>query len=406
MASLRLERCVRLAPQDQDYGGFFVAVFHKKGEHAPMAGALPDDEPEVCVVEGSAVLPEALSTNAPVESPPVLAADADAADVVVAADAADAPPIASSWRRREADPWAASGSAREGDECEDADRVRECAAHEGVLHAHGGATVEAAARAAARAIYTPLFVPSAVLLGEVMRAYGLGHTFPCHRLVVRSPTARSLLLLAPECLALLRADAAGVLRVVQTGARLFERDEAKGCSCSHRVCQDGIDLVEPYMKEQRVPCSARALCRLLECVPTNAKGTNNGVDAPAVPAAAPVSAPSPSAAAVPPNTAPTVGRHLSVVQMCADADLLPLFTALKAGCRAGCVVLVCTPPGQPPVSVAALLAPSGSLAPMVKGAERQAIRFRLGAVLGHPDGAAEEDAGAEEGVEGEDEELS
>jgi hypothetical protein len=43
---------------------------------------------------------------------------------------------------------------------------------------------------------------------------------------------------------------------------------------------------------------------------------------------------------------------------------------------------------------------------MVKGAERQAIRFRLGAVLGHPDGAAEEDAGAEEGVEGEDEELS
>jgi len=245
-----------------------------------------------------------------------------------------------------------------------------------------------------------------VLLGEVMRAYGLGHTFPCHRLVVRSPTARSLLLLAPECLALLRADAAGVLRVVQTGARLFERDEAKGCSCSHRVCQDGIDLVEPYMREQRVTCSARALCRLLECVPTNAKGTNNGVDAPAVPAAAPVSAPSPSAAGVPPNTAPTVGRHLSVVQMCADADLLPLFTALKARCRAGCVVLVCTPPGQPPVSVASLLAPSGSLAPMVNGAERQAIRFRLGAVLGHPDGAAEEDAGADEGVEGEDEELS
>ena len=43
---------------------------------------------------------------------------------------------------------------------------------------------------------------------------------------VRSPTARTLLLLADETTGLLRGDTTGKLRVVNTGVRLFEREEA------------------------------------------------------------------------------------------------------------------------------------------------------------------------------------
>ena len=50
-------------PHDLDGSGFFVAVIEKLAEHEPEAGALPADAPEVCVVEGAAVLPKELSNN-------------------------------------------------------------------------------------------------------------------------------------------------------------------------------------------------------------------------------------------------------------------------------------------------------------------------------------------------------
>lgn len=57
---IHLERCVRLLPHDQDCGGFFIAVFEKVGEVEEGEGLLPEDEPEVVVGEGCAVLPDRL----------------------------------------------------------------------------------------------------------------------------------------------------------------------------------------------------------------------------------------------------------------------------------------------------------------------------------------------------------
>ncbi len=71
--------------------------------------------------------------------------------------------------------------------------------------------------------FDPLFVPSAELVASLRSFFGLGDAFPWHRLAARSPHARSLLLLGEQPLCLLRRDAAaGRLRVVSSGVRLFD----------------------------------------------------------------------------------------------------------------------------------------------------------------------------------------
>ena len=156
---------------------------------------------------------------------------------------------------------------------------------------------------------------------------------------MRSPAARSLLLLAEEVQTLLGADTGGVLRVVHAGVRLFEKEEAKGCDgCGYRVCQDGLPLITPFQQRQRVPCTVGEATRLLQCS----------------------------------------GNMLSAATL--EAEHPTLAAALRTGCRPGSVVLTCNALADGlPLSVVALYTPSGALGPMVKGQEKQALLFRLGA---------------------------
>ena len=149
-----------------------VCLIDKVGEHADGAGTLPEDEPEVCVKEGGAVLPEALSTN----------------------HREPKPPAAPGQKKKAGGEKAGSGDGG-GARSAHADH---CAEHAAVLHAHGGATVEAAAEAAYGCSYAPLFVPSPPVLAELRAFFGLGDAFPHARLVARSPTAKTLLLLSDE----------------------------------------------------------------------------------------------------------------------------------------------------------------------------------------------------------------
>ena len=103
-AAMHLDRCLRLFPQDNDSGGFFVAVFEKVADHAPDAGALaPEDAQEVCVVEGAAILPEALTRIADGAAEGAAATATEAATEEAAdgaADDADAVPAAARAARR------------------------------------------------------------------------------------------------------------------------------------------------------------------------------------------------------------------------------------------------------------------------------------------------------------------
>ena len=265
VADLHLDRCLRLMPHDANQGGlpprrlftsghlsghlsghisaiggFFVAVFEKTAPHPERAGALPAGAAEVCVTEGAAVLPASLSTNL----------QGAAAAAAHSADSADSPPpaepLAASAQPAAAEP-AAGATAMEYDDAADAqgcaspaDGLAEApppapasSLLRAVLHAHGGAT-HAAAAAAAKTSYAPLYTPSDTLLDGLRAFFGLDRSsaeseppspaadaapFPAHRLVARSPTGRSLLLVSDEVLSLLRADTRGALRIVNTGAR-------------------------------------------------------------------------------------------------------------------------------------------------------------------------------------------
>ena len=316
IAKLNLDRCLRMAPHEQDCGGFFVAVIEKLAEHDPRAGALDDDEPEVCVTEGGSILPEALSTNPTEKGPSKSRTPAPAAPA-------------------------------------SAELVAQCAEHAGVLHAVGGASLEAAAASVYNCSYAPLFVPNVEAVAKVRSFFGVTSSepatastasadppggFPSHQLVARSPTARTLLLLSREVLGFLRSDTAGVLKVVSTGVRIFERDEAKGSECAYRACQDGLSHLLEHTTKQRVPISANVARRLLMS-----------------------------------------SKPFSTDEMESDEDLKGLSTALQTTCQPGSVMLAHHPAnGEPPIAIAALFSKSGSVSPMVKGIERQGLLFRLG----------------------------
>lgn len=315
--AMHLERCVRLLPHDQDCSGFFIAVFEKIGEHSAEAGALPEDEPEVCVVEGGAVLPDALSTNH--KDTPANGGSASAG------------------RASKKSQQKATAEAQKAAETIMAN-TQACAEHEAVLHAVGGATIEAAAAASYGNSYSPMFVPRPSLVDGVVRFFGLEASFPRSRLIARSPAGRSLLLLSEQVLSLLRADSTGALKIVHTGVRLFEREEAKGCAvdCGYRVCQDGLPHVLSAQRAQRAPCKREAAIALLQ-----------------------------SKERVPQEEVMKVDANLEVT--------------LREHCQPGSVVLtVADVEDGLPLNFTVMYAPSGSVGPMVKGGERDSLLFRLG----------------------------
>ncbi|KAL1526126.1 hypothetical protein AB1Y20_014854 [Prymnesium parvum] len=402
-----LERCVRLLPHDQDTGGFFVAVFEKVAEHVADDGALPEGEAEVVVAEGSSVLPEALAMKseylpAEGEGGEAVVEEGEGGEEVevelrraierrsaarhaknfVLADrlrdeltakgvslddsrnrweltvdgvrlagsihpfdqhreltSTDSPPAGGEAAEEERGPPSSPpaeskrrrprGAAEQAhDEAERAAVLELCQSHAAVLHSHGGKDLRLVAETHKAARYPPLFVPSASLAAAVQAFFGLSDDFPFSRLVARCPTARSLVLLSEESLALLRNDAEGKLRVVNAGVRLFDTDCAKGVGCAHRACHDGLAYLLPHATRQRAPCSARSLAAVLR----------DGV----LPAAA------------------------AAAEECLGAAL--------AACAAGSVVLECA---APRLALAAFLAPSGLLRPMVGKAERQALLLEL-----------------------------
>jgi hypothetical protein len=331
---LHLERCVRMMPHEVDGSGFFVATFEKIGEHQVAAGALREDETtEICVDESAdAMLPPALVPEGAEQQPrqPAAGPSSVAADEVTTRAAAptkrDAGAAAELWSELEAS----------------------AAQHASVVHARGGATVEAAAFAALSNEYPPLFEPAAAALDRLCAFFDVSDAFPRAQLVGRSPNSRQLLLVTDTVLSLLRADREGQLRVVHSGVRVFEREEAKGCGegCGFRVVQDGLHHVVPFLGRRRqfVPCERTTARRILQ----------------------------------------TGEALLSVDQMKEHAP--DLAAALDTGsCRAGSVVLEVpcddedddSGRGATTVHMAALYAPSGALGHRVKPLERKALLKRL-----------------------------
>ena len=362
-AAMQLHRCVRLLPHDVNGSGFFVAVLEKVAEHAEAAGAIAADEPEVCVVDSDGTLPAVLFDER---------REMRAADRPPNAEGTEGAAGAPEGGLIDEAPSTALPDGGEGDERRnggDGDEGREgdegvyaaCARHAAVLHAVGGATIEAAAAQTLGTSYPPLFTPAADLIERLQSFFGTADGFPSARLVARSPSARQLLLVTDEVLGLLRADSAGALRVVHTGVRIFEREEAKGCDgCGYRVCQDGLPHVLRFQRRQLVGCETATAARILR------------------------------------------SSELLTPAVMADEDPT-LAAALQAHCRPGSIVLACTAADGLPLHMVGLYAPSGALGHRIKPLERQALLVRLGVAAGNHTGLGNSIAGqgdaAAEGVD-------
>ena len=358
---LGLERCMRLLPHDQDCGGFFIAIFEKIGTHAADAGALPEDTPEVCVAEGSSVMPEALSTNYDPDKAGSKRKGSGGQEAGTVDEGAASSSGAAAGRGDDTSEGTRARMKVKGptEQTKEANTVMwtEMARQMALLHAHGGHTQEAVVAAATNGSYAPLFTPEGCLIEALSAFYGLDGAFPGHRLVVRSPTARSLLLVADEVLALLSADTCGGLRCVNTGVRIFEREEAKGCSCAYRVCQDGLPHILPHMSKQRVVCSVEAAAQLLRCKQSISK------------------------------------EELASKPECAE------LVASLGSVQPGTVVVSCEVSEKwshstATISFVTLYTASGGIAPMVKALERQALLFRMGMTPGASEEASNEAATA------------
>lgn len=201
---MRLERCTRLLPHDHDGGGFFIAVLDKVGQHLPGAGALPVGEPEVCVDDSAAVLPDALlALNGEEAEPadsrgaPSTHAAANAMLAVCPAAAAPAPAGAGEAGTATEGGMGAPGIAAG---LQHVERTPPAHPHPpadcgvggerpvalNVLHAHDCATTPAALADALVSGFAPLFGISAPLQAELVDYFGLCDSFPFDLMVARS----------------------------------------------------------------------------------------------------------------------------------------------------------------------------------------------------------------------------
>ena len=325
-------------------------------EHAEDAGKLADDAPEVFIADNAlASADDALPASNDAPLPSTLAAQAEAAAACPTSVLFVDSPFCSkaeyvgwldlphaerhvAWERAAA-PKELPATVQSVSEEDFRRQCAACAQHGAILHALGGPTVEAAAAAVARMAYAPMFLPLPSVLESLGGFFGLQRDFPLTRLVARSPSAKLLLLVSEAVLALLRADTEGRLRIVNCGVRCFEKEDAKGCGegCGYRVCQDAMQLYLPSLTKQRIEARPSAAVRLLQCLT--------------------------SSAAIPEEE---LAKHEPA-----------LVAALKADCQPGSVVLSCAGDDGLPLHFATLYAPSGALAPRVKGLERQALLAHL-----------------------------
>ena len=146
---------------------------------------LPPDEPEICVTESSAMLPEALTAKAQPGAEPKGKAGGKAdspsnqGGLAVAEGAAAAEGAATMEGAVAATDGAAAATEGAAAATEGAAAMEGAAAEEAqaalgmqVLHAHGGATRARAVAAAAANKFAPLYLPSAELLASVASFYG------------------------------------------------------------------------------------------------------------------------------------------------------------------------------------------------------------------------------------------
>eukprot|EP00047_Mylnosiga_fluctuans_P003993 m.232176 g.232176 ORF g.232176 m.232176 type:complete len:769 (+) comp12310_c0_seq1:46-2352(+) len=234
-AALHLERCVRILPQDQDTGGFFIAAIRK---HSALGRK---DRDRAAAGAAAAAAGEDDADDA--------AADDAAADAAVAVDADEV-----------------AGEDDEAAGMDDGETAPE--------PTEGGAGGAAGADEGKTRGYKEdpfLFLAEDnVNVKEIKEFYGLKPEFPSDLLLTRSSVdkARHIYLVSPTIRELILNNETSNLRIINTGVKVLTRSESDAVSCSYRLCTEGINVFFPFMQKRLVAASlADAKLLLIRDVP-------------------------------------------------------------------------------------------------------------------------------------------
>lgn len=220
-ARFHLERCVRVYPNQQNSGGFFIAVLQLDGEPVEVK----DIEASQTAKRKSGTEPEAKRANTGEAHAPAGEAD-DAEDVADGAESAEAT----------AAPADAAPEAEEsGTPGADSSKVK--AAKPAKLPRDIPATEDPFS----------FLEPTHPELQSCIEFYGLDEKFPTDTLIVRNATgepARTIYYVAPSLAPILKHKEAK-LKVIHAGIKVFNAQRNDG-ACKWRVQIEGIAMLTPF----------------------------------------------------------------------------------------------------------------------------------------------------------------
>jgi len=89
---------------------------------------------------------------------------------------------------------------------------------------------------------------------EIKKFFGVKDNFPMDQLFVRSETMKSFYFVSPNIKDMLLNDDRQVLRVINTGIKIFVKHESKDLTyeTKYRICSEGVKPLLPYLDQQRV----------------------------------------------------------------------------------------------------------------------------------------------------------
>eukprot|EP00743_Colponemidia_sp_Colp-15_P004109 GILK01004435.1.p1 GENE.GILK01004435.1~~GILK01004435.1.p1 ORF type:complete len:737 (-),score=157.65 GILK01004435.1:66-2276(-) len=242
LSRMHLHRCMRLLPQDQDSGGFFVALLRKvaklpasalrESTQPPQTQTVGKPVPEGEMTEAQSIQPE--EADEPMQIPDAVEEEVEGEEDGVTAEVEPLEGAGASAGKRKLETAVSSEptvkKARtvedDEDETDSYDRFK--------------------------------FVsPDDPVWQRAIEFYGIRPDFPANQLVTRSKTSKRLLLVSSGVRQIILADttsAKSKLRVINMGVKVLERKELSGVSYPHRICQDGVLLMLPYLTKRVVHC--------------------------------------------------------------------------------------------------------------------------------------------------------
>ncbi|KAI8074437.1 S-adenosyl-L-methionine-dependent methyltransferase [Gongronella butleri] len=226
---LHLERCLRIYPQDQDTGGFFVAVFEKV---KPLTAA--DRQAE------AAARGELLSS----------------ADLA-AAEAQDASLMETAQQETGAN---ADDDDDNADETNNDTELTTSEQDGAAVPQKRVAEQPAATKKAKKDVQGVQEAPFELLAADatdvttIKSFFGLSDAFPDNQFLLRSEENsrnRNVYFVSEAAKAVLQSDDFNRINVVNSGVRLFARQGMDIANCAFRLSSEGVPLLAPYLDDKR-----------------------------------------------------------------------------------------------------------------------------------------------------------